>query len=120
MKMSSLDRVEGSRLAGDGVAPGMACHGPCRRTFQGVGRARRGGRWLVLSQMRSHAMRGRGGGRDASAWGGAAGGAGGGAWVAHAIRGGRGLRGQGGGTLAGPAGALPRVAEVQAAPGGRA
>src|SRR5258705_13909397 len=106
MKMSSLDRVEGSRLAGDGVAPGMACHGPCRRTFQGVGRARRGGRWLVLSQMRSHAMRVRGGGRDASAWGGAAGGGGGVAWCQHEVRARGGLRGEGGGGLPGPQAAI--------------
>src|SRR4029079_553537 len=53
MKMSSLHRVEGLSVFGDGPAPGMARRGPWNSAVRGGGRPWwSGARWILLSRRR--------------------------------------------------------------------
>ena len=58
MKMSSLDRVEGLSVFGDGPAPGMARRGPWNSAGRGRGRPGRSGARWILSRRRGGAVGG--------------------------------------------------------------
>ena len=59
MKMSSLHRVEGLSVFGDGPAPGMARRGPWNSAVRGRGHPWwSGARWILLSRRRGGAVGG--------------------------------------------------------------
>jgi len=60
MKMSSLHRVEGLSVLGDGPAPGVARRGPWESALRGIGRPGLGGSALILSRLRGCAVGGGG------------------------------------------------------------